>query len=164
MSWLNRAITFISSQTWNLVLKKFFFGFSLIHVCNFHACSALFHIVSLNFLLISAIIGIVGCANALKATALILGRVPNVNKTTTAATTTTTSTTVATSDADLLNDEDVSINQRLLLGTRSINNLIVWPLWKNHLSIEMIIWSGLKWSNNKSWACSSVKCQTVTSK
>lgn len=56
---------------------------------------------------ISAIIGIVGCADALKATSLIFGRVPNANKTTTSATTTTTST-VATVDADHLNDEEVS--------------------------------------------------------
>lgn len=107
-------------------LKKVFLWFQL-NLCMKFSCvlRPISYIISLNFLLISAIIGIVGCANALKATALILGRVPNVNKTTTAATTTTTSTTVATSDADLLNDEDVSINQRLLLGTRSINNLIV---------------------------------------
>lgn len=56
---------------------------------------------------ISAIIGIVGSAHALKATSLIFGRAPNANKTTT-TTTTTTSTTVATVGADPLIDEEVS--------------------------------------------------------
>lgn len=54
-----------------------------------------------------AIIGIVGCADALKATSLIFGRVPNANKTTTTSTTTST-TTVATVEADPLIDDAVS--------------------------------------------------------
>lgn len=55
---------------------------------------------------VAAIIGVVGYANALKATSLIFGRMPNANKT--AAATSTTSTTVATSDADSLNDDEVN--------------------------------------------------------
>lgn len=47
-----------------------------------------------------------GCANALKATSLIFGRIPNANKTNTTASTT--STTVATIAADPLNDDEVS--------------------------------------------------------
>lgn len=51
-----------------------------------------------------------GCANALKATSLIFGRIPNANKTSTTASTTstTTSTTVATIAADPLNNDEVS--------------------------------------------------------
>ncbi|XP_031618604.1 probable serine/threonine-protein kinase kinX isoform X2 [Contarinia nasturtii] len=56
-------------------------------------------------LLLTAIIGIVGCADALKATSLIFGR-SNANKTTASTTTTTTSTTVTTIDADSLNDDE----------------------------------------------------------
>lgn len=60
---------------------------------------------------ISAIIGIVGCADALKATSLIFGRVPNANKTT-ATTSTTTSTTVATVDAESTNGDEVSAPEK----------------------------------------------------
>lgn len=52
-----------------------------------------------------AIIGIVGCADALKATSLIFGR--NANKTTTTSTTTT-STTVASVAVEPTNGDEVS--------------------------------------------------------
>lgn len=69
-------------------------------------------------IIVAAIIGIVGRADALKATSLIFGRVPNANKT--ATTTTTTSTTVATSDADPLIDEEVCIISLLMTFVKMI--------------------------------------------
>lgn len=52
----------------------------------------------------AAIIGIIGCADALKATSLIFGRLPNANKTTTTTTTTPSTTTTVAADAGK-NDE-----------------------------------------------------------
>lgn len=48
-----------------------------------------YNVVFLYICLLAAIIGIIGCADALKATSLF-GRIPNANKTTTTSSTTTT--------------------------------------------------------------------------
>lgn len=74
---------------------------------------------------IAAIIGIVGCADALKATSLIFGRIPNANKTTATTSTTTSTTTVATIEADPLTDDAVSKTHAVLHYTNNENKYLL---------------------------------------
>lgn len=121
----DREICWFFERLWNLFQTVIYISAVLLN-WNF-AQFSYYQFFCFDFI---AIIGIIGCADALKATSLIFGRIPNVNKTTTtAATTTTTSTTVATADTDALNDEDVSISHTHVPMLESITSCrFNWPL------------------------------------
>lgn len=107
----------------SLLFHYFFFQFND-YVIFFYWC-------------ILAIIGIVGCADALKATSLIFGR-SNQNKTTgsTTTTTTTTSTTVASIDGEQPIDVEVSVHRfKLNFFLSSLHHSYL--VWSICLSIDL---------------------------